>query len=654
MRGNLFLFLLSILSTGHAAVWTCLPAEELFNNIDRIEHKNIHLPATGSIKLGPALLPVASLEETSIYQIAADRPGNLYLTAGTALYRKPRGSNRLQKIYQDEANELLALAVLPDGTIFFGTTPDGKIYRTAPGGTPQPIALTGATYISSLLPAPDRTLICATGAGGELLRLHPDGRQQTIFTAPQAHLTALCWLQPGSELLVGTAPEGIVYRLTFSTPDARPRITVFYDTPLEEVRTIVADGRDRIYIAGNSNPESGGQDGQNRPAVFALDRAGILTWQWSCPDSVIYNLYLDDSQRLFVLTGNRGIIYALDSAARPAILARVEESGITGITQSGRNVFFGTASPARLYSIITAAHADSGSLTSLPFDCGNPAQFGQLQIRGSIPAGTELVIATRSGNSATPDSTWSNWQPLNRLPGKVASPPARFIQWRASFTTRFPDRTPELERVDLFYRPVNRAPVINRLEISQVAEVDARRGNPQFRRQISWDATDPDTDSLVFALFIRAEKENNYQPLDTSLTETRYELDTRTIPDGWYYLRLVASDRIDRPFATALTAERISAPFVIDNTPPRITNLNISSRRVIWQVIDELSPIASCRIAINAGTWLPLEPDDGIYDEATETFTYQIPAGVEVKTVAIWASDALGNTATAQKATPAR
>ncbi len=649
MRLFYILLLFTLASFAHSATCTIIPAEELFNNVDRIEHKNILLPATGAIKLGPALITVCSLAENTVYQIASDATDNLYLSARNTLYRKPRGSNRLQQLYQDNNNEILTLTVLPDRTVFFGTTPEGKIYRIMPGGIPQPVANTGATYISFLLPAPDRSVLCATGPEGKLLRIYPDGRQQTVFTASQAHITTLTWLKPGEELLAGTSPDGIVYRLIFSPSGGKPRVTVFYDTPLEEIRAIVYDGQEQIYIAGNPDAESGNRDGPSQPAVYLLNTDGIPSWQWLCPDSVIYNIHLHN-QRLLVLTGNRGIMYTLENAAtaQPAIVARLAEAGATAITRSGKTLYLGSSNPARLYQL-TDFYADSGSVTGVPFDCGAPAQFGQLQVRAQVPAGTELTIATRSGNSSIPDSTWSEWQPLAPLPGRIASPPARFIQWQATLATRFPDRTPQLERIDLFYRPVNRAPLVNRLEINQPSEVDARRGNVQFRRQISWDAVDPDEDSLVFQLFIRPEKENIWQALDTNLTETRYELDTRTLPDGWYYLRLTVSDRTDRPYNTALSTERISSPFIIDNTPPEVAGLKISGAKVSWTVRDRISPIAFCRVAINAGSWRPLEPADGIYDEQEESFTLPLPDGAEIKTVAIWATDALGNSTTARE-----
>ncbi len=647
---TLGLFLFVALGT-NAAVWTTVGTEELFNNLDEIEFQNVQLPATGAIKLAPTVLPLLTLEENAVWQIVADRKNTLYLGTGdqAKLFRYSVSGKRLDSLWSGAEGAITALTTGADGTVYWGTTPEGNIYRLYPGAGVELLTTTEATFIFALSAAPDRSLLCATGPEGKLFRVFPDRRKQVLFTAPQAHLTTLHWLKEGKELLIGTSPDGIVYRLTIPYGFARASVTTLYDTPLNEIRALASDRIGNIYIAANP-------DDNSQPAVFCVDTSGILRWKWNCPDSVIFNIHYAAHQ-LYVLTGNRGIVYSLDSIGNPTLLARLDARQLIALLPQKDNLYIGTGNPCQLYRLFSF-YADSGFITSLPFDLANPARFGRLDHFARIPTGTEIAFATRSGNAEKPDSTWSPWQPAT---GKVNSPPGRFLQWRANLFTRFPNVSPELERVDIYYAAVNRPPLISQLEIAPLSESAARKGNAEPRRTVSWSASDPDGDSLTFQLFIlpadtgAATPKTLGQKIAQDLTETRYELDTRTLPDGWYRLRLVASDCGDRPATSCLTSERLTPIFLIDNTPPQIVGLKIesspptqSTALVQWKVIDALSPIVACRISLNAGPWLPLEPRDGIFDSPQELFSHSVSLAPGTNTIAIWAVDASGNSTTAR------
>ncbi|MGQ9679120.1 MAG: hypothetical protein ACUVUD_07580 [bacterium] len=628
----------SAIVVANAAVLTIASPEEFFNNLGQIEFQNVQLPATGAIKLAPAATPLCSLEEPTIWQIVADRYGTLYLGTGekATLYRYSLRQPHPTPVWSGHEGTITALAITPDRTLYWGTTPQGTIYRLHPGAEIEQFAATDATYIFALLFTPDRSLLCATGPDGKLLQLFPDGRQKVIFTAPQAHLTTLQWLKEGKELLIGTSPDGIVYRLTFSTRNGKPSVTTFYDTPLNEIRALANDGKGNIYLAANSDEPA-------QSALFCVDTNGILRWQWLCPDSVIFNLYYTKNQ-LLVLTGNRGIVYSLDTIGKPTVLAQLDATQLLAFSTFKDNLYIGSGNSARLYRL-SPSYSDSGYITSRTFDFSNPARFGRLTHFARIPPGTELLFATRSGNSEKPDSTWSPWQPVR---DKVNSPPARFLQWQAKLLSRFPNLTPELERVEIYYAAVNRPPLISRLEIASLPETEARKGNSQPRRTVSWDVSDPDDDSLIFQLFIAPAEEYRWHLLAKDLTGTSYDLDTRTLPDGWYRLRLVASDHVDRPANSALTHEYQTPPFIVDNTPPVITGLKVSRHRAEWKVTDLLSTIVSCRVSVNAGPWLPIEPRDGIFDSPDEVFSCPIESGSGRSTIAVWAIDASGNSTTVQ------
>jgi hypothetical protein len=60
-----------------------------------------------------------------------------------------------------------------------------------------------------------------------------------------------------------------------------------------------------------------------------------------------------------------------------------------------------------------------------------------------VPAGTTLAVETRSGNTATPDSSWSAWAAVANGQA-VASPGTRYLQYRLTLTSNSTSVTPVL------------------------------------------------------------------------------------------------------------------------------------------------------------------------------------------------------------------
>jgi hypothetical protein len=95
--------------------------------------------------------------------------------------------------------------------------------------------------------------------------------------------------------------------------------------------------------------------------------------------------------------------------------------------------------------------APSGTFTSQVHDAGDArAVWGTLTPTGTTPPGTSMTIQTRSGNTATPDSSWSGFQ--NLVSGQIQSPIARYIQYQATLKpTNDLHGTPSLDKVEISY-----------------------------------------------------------------------------------------------------------------------------------------------------------------------------------------------------------
>jgi sugar lactone lactonase YvrE len=653
-----------ILAPCLGSVWTTDGTDSLLQQLDRIEFENVSIHRRGTTTLAPALAAMTLDDAAAVWQTADDRSENVYVATGNQgrLYRlRPasllRRSSSPELVFDSGSGEILALTSDAAGTIYFGTTPDGKVYRIRPGGKPELLCSTGETYVHGIIAAPPSTsapgtIYAATGEHGRLLRISSTGKASEVFTARQAHLTALTWLVPGKELLVGSSPDGIVYRLSFAAGGERPRVSVLYDTPLNEVRAIAADAAGSVYIGANAGEDT--DSDSSRACVYYIDNSGVRRWQWSAPDSTVFALALTESPNpaaLLVATGGKAMVYELDTLGRMSVRYRLKETQALCITPLRSGIRLGTGNPGKLYEA-GSNYADSGFITSSPYDCANPALFGNLSFRADVPAGTELAFDTRSGNSEKPDSTWSEW---TQATARIASPSRRYIQWRCRMRTSFPNRTPELGRVDVYFRTANLAPVIKKLDIAQPSLDDAVKGVNKPSRQVTWEATDPDSDSLSFELFFRDEPENSWQKVGRDITDNRYELDSRSLPDGWYELKLVASDEPTEPAGIALTAERVSRPFLVDNTAPAVAGLEAGTpdpktglSRVTFSAQDALSPIAAARVSVNAGDWMTLEPRDHIFDSVTESFSTDVKLAPGENVVSVWVADAQGNVGAAR------
>jgi hypothetical protein len=90
--------------------------------------------------------------------------------------------------------------------------------------------------------------------------------------------------------------------------------------------------------------------------------------------------------------------------------------------------------------------AATGEFLSSVFDASRTATWGTASWIANLPAGTTLIVEARSGNTATPDGSWSSWSAVTNG-GTIASPTGRYLQYRVRLTTTVPDATPELSEI---------------------------------------------------------------------------------------------------------------------------------------------------------------------------------------------------------------
>jgi hypothetical protein len=426
---------------------------------------------------------------------------------------------------------------------------------------------------------------------------------------------------------------------------------------------------------------SGGSD------VYRIEPNGEPRRVWSNGQDIVYCIAFDASGHALLGAGNRGNVYRIESPTLYTVLLTVPTTQVTAFQASadGR-LFAATGNVGKIYEIDSALERQ-GTIESDVFDAGIYTQWGRLSFESNLNGG-QISLQTRSGNLDQPQKNWSPWSaPISSPKGaRIASPAARFVQWKATLTADAA-RSPELESVDVAYLPKNIEPRVERIEVTPAnyrfpnppAGMPAQTlalpplGREAARNETSnslaetpptntpamqyakgflsvrWTASDPNSDSLVYTIEIRGVNENEWKPLKDKVTEKYYSWDSTAFPDGEYRLRITASDAPSNPPGAALTARAESDPFMIDNTPPKITGLTASRNggklQIRWHAADALNKIDTAEFSLDGGEWAVVAPVGGLSDSLELDYELSLDAALGEHTIAVRVQDAYDNQA---------
>jgi hypothetical protein len=145
---------------------------------------------------------------------------------------------------------------------------------------------------------------------------------------------------------------------------------------------------------------------------------------------------------------------------------------------------------------------------------------------------------------------------------------------------------------------------------------------------LTWVAEDPDGDRLVYNIYFRGEDESQWKALRSGTHDNSLTFDADVFADGKYFFRVLASDREANPPASAREATLVSAPVMIDNTPPVLTMGTVrrqgAEAHVEWEAADAASSLRRCEYSLDANTWIPMEATDGVIDSPREKFALDL------------------------------
>ncbi len=653
---------------------------------------NLSLSADGRLTLAPSTAQIVDIGEPYVWDVASDAAGNIYLGTGNGgkVFRiTPAGDTTLY--FQAEEPEIYALAHDGRRSLYVATSPNGRIFRIDHGGKAALLCDPEQPYIWDLFCDPGGDLWAATGGKASLLRISPDGRINVVLSSEAEHLRCLAF--DGEELYAGSSRPGLVYRIRKGQAPF-----VLYDSGSEEVHSLAAFPGGPLYAAtmtttgpeaaitrilaavpARSAPPEEGQEEksgaiqqqaqaggiESAPAaksqLLRIEADGFGRPIWPAGLDEVQALLPGPDGQLFVGTGREGRLYSINRDGEISLLLKIGAAQIPALhrTPAGE-VILATANMGLACRVGHGVR--EGSYESETVDAAVLARWGALRWRGE----GRVNFQTRSGNTRKPEASWSEWQPLLSSGGswQIASPAARFLQWRCILQEG--KEKPALMEVNLAWLQQNRPPEITGLVVLppgdyfEIAPDPAagttgisgptplpKRDQRKGWRSALWQFDDPNRDPLLFALWYRCTGDSHWRRLAGPLAQVIYSWDATQMADGEYELKLEASDSLMLPAGQGLRAEKISPPFIVDNTGPVIKGFEVENRegnrRIRFTVCDAASPLARVRISINAGGWKPLSPADGICDSLCEEFSFTLRSGEELLEISLEAADIFEN-----------
>ncbi|MFY9608756.1 MAG: hypothetical protein WAU45_09105 [Blastocatellia bacterium] len=608
--------------------------------------------------------------ELDVTALATDPRGNLYAATSPdgKIYKiAPDGQ---QSVFSDPADKYIWSLAFDSATssLYAGTGDKGVIYKIDTAGKSGVLADTNETNIVSLALDKSGNLIAGTDPAGLVLRVSPNGKLFALFDSPLQEIHSLVAALDGSIFALGVNQQGSSQKAlsvgTSSSSSVSSEGTITISASDDQDQTpAVSSAPD--YSGAFSQPSSRrGAEGA-RSAVFCIAPDGGSEVCWQSSDSIGFGMRPLSDGRVLVGTGSKGRVYEIAPDRSYTLLIQSPEDQTSTIIAVGDKLFATSSNLGRLYRI-GRDPVSEGTYVSPVRDTRFAGQWGVINWRGT----GNVELQTRSGNTETTDPTWSDWSAPYRNPSgdQITSPRARFIQWRASLknspasaassaqTARGNPAPATLQSVVVAYLPRNQSPDISSVSVlppgialqemplsidpsiassgldpqlfGVASNVPPRRYFQKGARTLSWQASDPNDDPLVYKLLYRTLGDDEWHSLADDLTQPYYTIDGNRLPDGDYLFKVVASDAPGNPSGLALTDDEATDAVEIDNTPPVVKvggpSITGQTAEVTFDVTDATSRIVRGEYSVDGAAWRLIFPVDGIADSAHEIFKVSV------------------------------
>jgi hypothetical protein len=644
-------------------------------------------------KDGRLLAGTGGGENAKIYAITADGKAGVFFTPKGAKYVWAMARAATGEIYAATGNggqvfvinpdgkegkvlaklkpkNLLCMAFGGDGMIYVGTDEDGLVYRINPTtGKPYVMYDAAEAEISALVADDDGNIYAATAAPdqarpGRSAADKPGGKPDAEGKDAKPHPKSSGSQPSATKSEEKPGEKGAVKKEASPSakePDKDSKDAAKGEQKKAEEKTPATPPRKFASLAQmlaarglSSRPtaqgasSSGASPGSGN-AIYRIDTFGFVTEVFREPVMILD--LAEAGGTLYATTGNEGRIYAITPKQdHKSMIAKLDANQVTSILRlDDGTLIAGTANKPKIMRI-SKGYASKGTFVSKPLDANQIVKWGRIKWDAVVPTGATLTVATRSGNVSDEESdAWDEWSAEMdaTTAQQIASPGARFLQYRLTFGSSKSDATARLTRLSIARIEENRPPLISGLDVLSVVEEakkptsnqkvkqlagaasygDGEAPVPQFHYVVKWSAEDPNQDAMMYEVFYRPVGGAKWIRLAKELKEPLHIWDSRTVPDGKYEVRVVADDRAGNSPTTALQDSRVSDPFLVDNTPPqvridKVEKVGKSGVKIHAVATDEASAITDAAYRVDSEEEAhAIAADDDVLDSMEEPFT---------------------------------
>jgi len=574
--------------------------------------------ATNSIDIlekDGSLTPFAKIDEKYIWDMIWDKEGNLFVATGDKgrIYRFS-GQGKGELYIETEENHIMVLALTPEGKLIAGSEGSGILYSIAGKN--------------------DYTIICDT---------------------PLVEISDIV-VQKNGDIYFSAIPS---FQPQFAPPSMpQPPLPKAggRNNGSKELNTKTLDQLMK-NLTPRDRPPSAGRESQ----LYFVPHRSTPRVIWSLQNKLILSLAPDNKGKVFIGTGESAELYTLDSEFEPQLLFQSTAKHIVSMVYSrDGKLLLGTSSPGSI--LVVQKHAAlKGEYISDVIDAQIPSLWGHLSFRADQPKRSKLDFFIRAGNSTVPDPTWCDWKtPQNlHLKSNIVS---QYAQIKVAMEKTKNKGNPVLKEMKLSYQQNNLPPVIQKFQVSENEthlKNKQRNMNTAFLKnkqktvfqqnpgkfgassgyrnkysqkqknrhmqKLVWQVSDQNNDVLIYSLAVKAYDKDQWIAIENDITSSHYDLDTELLPDGFYKLKLIASDKNSNPGKLALENTKVIDHFIVDNSGPKIKVAQTKGGKqgsidATGSIEDAYHHIVSGEYSLNGMGWETIAANDKIFDQKKESF----------------------------------
>lgn len=635
----------------------------------------------------------ADLEEVEAISIAVDPTGGVLVGAspGGSIYRIVE-AGKPKVFFETKEQYVWDMIFDRNGVLYAATGTNGKIFRIRGQNNGEVFYDSDATNIMALNFDGAGNLLAATQGKGMVLRVAGPGSAYVLHASTEDECRALTVDKNGNIYAAVNSVRTSSLFDRISEKDEKPASGSASGTPAPTPRAgLSAGGREAVAMLASSG--MGTLSGQGSIVQIQPSGFVSVFWN-SPEAPIHAIMADPDGEGILVAAGKKGKIYRLFGDSNYSVVSDVEEQAVLSFAAHKGKTYFTTANKAAIYSLLSSPAPESSFASRTLNAGSTVAWGNIYYDAEEPSGSTIVVETRTGNTADPFDRNWGQWAEAKRLAPRILKPDnpvAQYLQYRIALRAGADGKSAVLDGIQFFYVQQNAAPVIKEVRLEKVggeatpaspaagarlalpsprpaegsgsgkddsadaarkaiqaiagAAAAARADEPastpapssslgaeqnSAKFNVSWDATDPNGDKLVYRLLYKAEDESEWKVLEKEFSATKFALGTDNLPDGRYRLKVEATDRSQNADDRASSAVLVSRVFIVDNNPPAV--LSLKAQKVApneWEITaeaeDALSIIASAAHNLDgAKEWRMVGPEDGIFDFGKESFRFRI------------------------------